>query len=275
MDLSVVIINWNSGSHLQALVQSLRPLAADLDYVCIVDNASDDDSLERVADESWLTIERLADNRGFSGAANLGFFNSRSEFVLLLNPDVRIEESAIRRLAGAIQGRRDAALICGPLVDQSGNEQRDFQLRHLPTWWSVLKDVLFLDEILGGSTYAEDALRTGQTLVEVEQPAAAYWLVRAKAWQQLEGFDKIFYPAWFEDVDFCKRLKKAGWKVLYHRECPAIHSGGISLKRMSNKQFFSLYYGNMLRYLRKHHPASYPFLWGPVKLGSWIRQRIK
>ena len=102
----------------------------------------------------------------------------------------------------------------------------------------------------------------------VDQPAAAFWLLRKEAWTSVGGFDEEFHPAWFEDVDFCKRLKLHGWEVLYLPQPCAWHKGGASLEHLSYKRFIKQYYRNQLVYWRKHHSVTLPLIWVPVKLGA-------
>jgi GT2 family glycosyltransferase len=239
--------------------------------VTVVDNDSRDDSWKAAQTEPGVRLSRPGFNSGFSAAANAAIAGSEKEFVLLLNPDIEVRSKSILRLYDGILTRPDAGIVCGPLMSRSGEIQREFQLRPLPSAWTVLKEVLFLEELI--ALFPGQAVPTEEwtELHEVEQPAAAFWLLRKRAWQDLEGFDERFQPAWWEDVDFCKRLRRTNWKILYHPDCPVIHAGGLAREQMSGREFYRTYYGNLLKYLRKHHRASYPFLWLPVKLGTWIR----
>jgi GT2 family glycosyltransferase len=105
----------------------------------------------------------------------------------------------------------------------------------------------------------------------VEQPAAAFWVLRKSVWDQLSGFDEDFRPAWFEDVDFCRRAVDRGFQLLWFPEWEAIHRGGISLDVMNYPRFVRIYYRNLLLYWRKHHYRSLPLIWLPVKLGVLAR----
>jgi GT2 family glycosyltransferase len=87
---------------------------------------------------------------------------------------------------------------------------------------------------------------------EVEQPAAAALMVRRSAYAQVGGFDPRFYPAWYEDVDFCKQLKVAGWQVYFDPSARFLHEGGYSAKALGATGFAVAYYRNQLRYARKH-----------------------
>lgn len=278
MDLAVVIVNWNSGKRLGRLLDSLIPLAGELDSVVVVDNASSDaSSLQPPASGLPLEWLGLPENRGFAGGANLGVRQRRNRWILLLNPDIAVTPQSIRGLVCKAEAHPRAGLLCGPLLDEKGNPQSRFQLRRFPTWKSVLADVLFIDELRGlfgkpplGSLILDPS--NGDCPQSIEQPAAAYWLLRREAWQQIGGFDESFYPAWFEDVDFCKRLRSSGWQILFCQDCPVRHQGGYSLATLGRSRFLSIYQRNLLRFLKKHHPKAYPWLWLPVRLGGWARQ---
>ena len=86
----------------------------------------------------------------------------------------------------------------------------------------------------------------------MDQPAAAALMVRRDAYEEVGGFDEQFYPAWYEDVDFCYRLKAAGWEIYFAPKAVFLHEGGYSAEAMGSVEFASAYYGNQLRYVRKH-----------------------
>ncbi len=284
MDLGVVIVNWNSGDLLARLVHSLAPLQDELKEVLIIDNASQDWSLPLRGLHPKVQVLFLKRNQGFAGAANEGMSRATSKVVLLLNPDVEVKPTSIRELYLRIQESPKAAIVCGPLVNKNGSAQESSRIRSFPTWRSVLRDVLFLDEVvewLGKGTeppitrlreLSLQSRRPGP--LKIDQPAAAFWLLRKEAWKAIGGFDPRFYPAWFEDVDFCKRLRQGDWQVLYFPNFPVIHRGGLALKRLGYTAFVEICYRNLLFYWKKHHFHSYFLLWFPVKFGTWIRRHF-
>jgi GT2 family glycosyltransferase len=273
--LSVVIVNWNSGSYLARLIDSLSTLSENLEEVVVVDNASADSSHQGLSFASKLTVYGLEENLGFAGAANFGIAQARADFVLLLNPDLVVVPETVEKLYDLITRNTKAAIVCGALLDEKGESQEAFQIRAFPTTFSVISDAIFLDELTEwiGLGWARPAAgpSTTEEARPVDQPAAAFWLLRKEAWTSVEGFDEEFHPAWFEDVDFCKRLKLRGWEVLYLPQPCAWHKGGASLEHLDYKRFIKHYYRNQLVYWRKHHPVTLPLIWVPVKLGVLVR----
>ncbi len=276
MKLSVVIVNWNSGSYLARLIDSLSPLSHDLEEVIVVDNASVDSSHEGLEVNSGLRVYSLEENLGFAGAANFGISKSASDFVLLLNPDLVAMPEAVKILYELITRNAKAAIVCGALLGEQGESQEGFQIRPFPTVISVISDAMFLDELAdwigGGDSPRALEPSTAEEPRRIDQPAAAFWMLRKEAWKSIAGFDEKFYPAWFEDVDFCRRLKLRGWEILYLPLPCAHHRGGASLQHMSYQDFVGHYYRNQLVYWSKHHPMTRPLVWLPVKLGVVMRR---
>ncbi len=87
----------------------------------------------------------------------------------------------------------------------------------------------------------------------VDQPAGACLAMRREAWESIGGFDESFYPVWFEDVDFCRRLVDRGWKIAYVPEARFTHAGGHSVSKLPFRDRQAFWYANMVRYFSKHH----------------------
>jgi GT2 family glycosyltransferase len=90
------------------------------------------------------------------------------------------------------------------------------------------------------------------TRLAVEQPAGAFFMVRRAVWQELGGFDEGFFPLWFEDVDFCRRLADRGYYVYYVSEAVARHTGAHSIPHLTVEMRRVYWYGSLLRYSAKH-----------------------
>jgi GT2 family glycosyltransferase len=278
VDLSVVIVNWNSGEYVRRLLNSLQLVKKDLDKIIVIDNASKDTGITSLVEDEKLDLHRSKENLGFAAAANLGIGKASSAFVLLVNPDVQLTAEAVESLYRETSSETRAGISCCALIDEEGNSQSEFQFRPIPTLRTLLFDVLFIDELIGVVkkllySKGEGKAEMQRGPVELEsQPAAALWLLRKEAWTDIGGFDERFYPAWFEDVDFCKRLLERRWKLLFYPQWKVAHRGGISAEVLGYRRFISLYYSNLLKYARKHHPGSAPLIWLAVRLGLFMRR---
>ncbi len=269
----MVIVNWNSGLHLGKLLRSLGASHAQIKETLVVDNASQRFDGQLAEKHPHVTFWRQARNLGFAAAANRGIERTSTSFVLLLNPDVQLLPGSLSGLCGALAERPEAGIVCGPLLGDGGIHQKEFQLRPLPNWKNILMDVTCGDALWGNRNRQVPVGSAGEG-VQVEQPAAAYWLLRREAWEDIGGFDVYFFPAWFEDVDFCRRLRSRGWQIWFFADYPARHRGGLALDQLGYRRFVRAYYANLKKYLRKHHPAWYPWLWLPIQFGIWARVLI-
>lgn len=257
--ISVIIVNWNSGD---LLGRNLASLEAHNDVsgveAVVVDNGSTDGSLEAAAAFTWARVVRLGENRGYGAASNAGARSARAPLLLLLNPDVLHTPDNLARLADALSRRPDAAGVCGSLEDEQGRKQRGFQLRrHLTPGWGLVAllwppSIWSRCPILRRYYYGD---RDWEREFRVEQPAATCLLLRRSAFEQVGGFDESFYPAWFEDVDLCRRLADHGAELWYTAAAPFRHQGGYSLARTGREAFAEMFWRNCLRYFRKHYPA--------------------
>lgn len=115
-----------------------------------------------------------------------------------------------------------------------------------------MKDDLIFESYLKGEVKPHSPYKNSAEPYLVEQPAGACLLIRREAFNRIGGFDERFYPAWQEDVDFCLRLIKAGYKLAVLSDAQAIHAGGYSLKTMSRIEFLRIWYRNLNAYWEKH-----------------------
>ena len=276
LGLSTVVVNWNSGSCLGKLLESLEPLRNEMGEVVVVDNASQDGSDGPARGRDGVVLVEAGENLGFAGAANRGIARVSTPWVLLLNPDVTLHPESVETLCHEVEERPRCGIATGTLLSRS---PRTPQIRPLPGPWSMLRDAVFLDELLAlaGLNRSADPLGEGSSgqAVRVEQPAAAFWMLRRRAWEAIGGFDRRFHPAWFEDVDFCRRLLDASWEILHFPQIRVgVHLGGSSLDRLGYAAFVEIYTRNMLRYLAKHHTMAYPLLWPLIRLGALVRRGV-
>jgi GT2 family glycosyltransferase len=256
--VSIVIVNWNSGPLLERCVGSLREHAADCEIV-IVDNASEDGSLDFVEQAGTCRVLRNDSNAGYAAANNQGWRASRGELILFLNPDTESLSDGVGRLAERLE--KDAGIWAagGQLIDQAGNAQAGFNVRAFPSIGAVAAEMLLLDEIWPRNRWTRRYRMSDwdhNSPCDVDQPAAACLMVRRAALESLGGFDDAFRPAWFEDVDLCKRIRDAGGRIVFEPSARFLHHGAVSLRSLKPEEFMRYYYANLIRYFRKHHGSA-------------------
>lgn len=245
MTAGVVIVNWNTGRFLQTCVESLFQTAPTAEVV-VVDNASTDGSLELIDSfRDRIHIVRNSANLGFAAGVNQGFASTTSPYVLILNPDIRVQPDAVSLLMKILSGNSKAGAIGGYVND-------DYLPRPFPGVASLIR------ENLGFRRKPVNSAVPGL----VDQPAAAALMVRRDAFEEIGGFDEQFFPAWYEDVDFCRRLKSAGWDIYFAPDAQFEHEGGYSAAALGPKAFAEAYYHNQIRYAQKH-------------LGGWGRLAVR
>ena len=253
--ISIVIVNWNSGGLLESCVGSLREHAAGCEII-VVDNASEDHSLDFLARFPDIVTIRNRDNKGFAAACNAGWRCGKGDLVLFLNPDTEALPGSLSRLAETLEHDSGTWAAGGRLTSLRGRSPVHFNARRFPTVASAAAEMFFLDEVWPGNPWTaryRPALLAGNSVVEVDQPAAACLMVRRSVLESLGGFDESFTPAWFEDVDLCKRLRDRGGRIVFQPAARFLHHGGFSVERLGYADFLKHYRRNQIHYFAKHH----------------------
>jgi len=275
--ISIVIVNWNSGPLLERCIVSL--LRSEHVYeIVVVDNASEDFSLDFTSRlEFPIEVIRNRKNLGFAAGNNLGWHATRGDPVLFLNPDTEAMHGSIERLGELLE---DATIWAagGNLWSPNGERQAGFNVRTFPTVASVAAEMLLLDELWPSNPWTRRYRMTDwdhASALDVDQPAAACLMVQRRALLQLGGFDESFRPAWFEDVDLCRRIRDRGGRIVFQPAAGFLHHGGSSLKRLVRASFLEYYHTNQLRYFRKHYGESAAQrVRRLVVAGMWLRALI-
>jgi len=256
---SIVIVNWNSGPYLERCVRSLQENAPGYEIV-IVDNSSEDTSLEFLPGaDPPPTLLRNGRNVGFAAACNQGWRASRGEKVLFLNPDTECQPGGVERLAQVLKREPEVWAAAGRLNDSTGAFQAGFNVRVFPSVGCVAAEMLLLDEIWPRNPWTRRYRMIGwdpDSPCDVEQPAAACLMVRRTVLESLSGFDESFEPAWFEDVDLCKRIRGSGGRIVFEPGAHFLHHGAASLRSLSPDAFLRLFHANQIRYFQKHHGSA-------------------
>ncbi|HEX2832998.1 MAG TPA: glycosyltransferase family 2 protein [Thermoanaerobaculia bacterium] len=273
LDLSILIVTWNSERWIDRCLRSIPAACEGLRYEVLVhDNASDDATLTLVSN---ARVVRSPVNAGFGAGTNRVFAQSTGRYVFLLNPDCELAPKALTLLFEFMESHPQIAAAAPLLMDDGGNVQREFQLRRLPTLRSLAAEVLLLDKLFPKNAVTARHRYRELDLTEprrIEQPAAAALLLRRSVIDEVGMFDEQFAPAWFEDVDFCRRLAEAKQDVWVVPAARVRHFGGASLEHIRFAGFVDVWYRNMWRYARKWmRPAQAESLRLMIILGMLLR----
>jgi N-acetylglucosaminyl-diphospho-decaprenol L-rhamnosyltransferase len=264
MSVDVIIVAFNSGHWLARAVQSALN-ARLVDSVIVVDNASTDTSLSHLPLDPRLHILRNARNLGFATACNLGAARSAAQQLLFLNPDCILAVNDVAQLAAHLQA--DVGIVSAQLLNQDGSSQAA-SLRYDPTPRRAIAQALGLAQ-LG----VHQAAPATPGVVQVQACSGALMLMPRALFTQMDGFDSGYFLH-CEDLDLCRRVRAAGWRVLVDTRVRVLHNKGTSSS--GNAQLVArAKYAGMLRYFQKFDAAqsSWPMRI-LVRLGAWLRFRM-
>ncbi len=253
--VAIVIVAYQSGDVVGGCLDSLlTPSLALTDVeIVVVDNASLDHGPAEV-EQRGVRLIRNSHNAGFAGAVNQGVRATSAPLILLLNPDIRLL-TGIEPLIDCFRHDPSTGGAGGLLVGEDGKPQVGFTARSLPTSTTVVFEILGINRLWPSNSVNWHYRCLGKDpMVEgfAEQPPGALFMFRRAAWETLGGFDQRFWPVWFEDVDFCARLRAAGYTIRYNPATRAIHQGGHSVSAVPLESREKYWYGSLLKYAAKH-----------------------
>jgi len=243
----VIIVSWNSSGQLLDCLRSFRHIAEDrvvLAAVTVVDNASDDDSMDLISehfDSIPLRIIRNSQNIGFAAACNQGAAGLVSDFLLFLNPDTELCAGSLERPVDFLgqPSNQSVGIVGVQLLDARGKVTRSCARR--PTAMSMIAQCLGLDRLVPSLFPAHfESERSHKEVCEVDQVMGAFLFIRRSLFVDLGGFDRRFF-VYFEDLDLSLRARDSGWTSVYLTTARAIHHGCGSTDAIRARRLF--YFG--------------------------------
>lgn len=258
--VDVVVVNWNTGPHLRACLRSIA--AADrsrlrVARIVVVDNASTDDSLDRLAAPGVpLHVVRNADNRGFAAACNQGARHGDSDLLLFLNPDTELYPGTLRAVAGFLgtPAARGVGILGGHMVDARGRPA--ISCSRFPTLRTFAAKATGLDRLAPGR-FPPHHLTPAETSGSgpVDQVIGAFFLLRRGLFERLGGFDEGYF-LYFEETDLARRARDAGLRSYHLRPALVHHVGQVSSRQLGGARLrHSLC--SRTRYAVRHWPRAH------------------
>jgi N-acetylglucosaminyl-diphospho-decaprenol L-rhamnosyltransferase len=255
MDLSIIIINWNSARYLQACLKSLFGSIRDIAFeVIVVDNASYDECKE-ILDKQFPEVRfvQSKENLGFASGNNLGFRHSTGDTVLFLNPDTEIIGSAINTMYVNLQALSVAGIVGCKILNTDGSLQTSC-VQPYPTIINQVLETDYLKKMFPKwKLWRMEALLSDPIdYHSVEVIPGTCMMIKRKVFTELGGFDKDYFM-YTEDIDLCFRLQRIGYKVYYIHDAVIIHYGGKSSESQSKNHFSDIMIrDSQLKYFIKH-----------------------
>lgn len=272
IDVSILIVSYNTRALTLACLDSVAAETRNRHEVIVVDNASADGSADAIARHaSAPRLLARTDNLGFARANNLAAAEARGEFILLLNPDTLVRDSAVDRLLAFARARPRALIWGGRTLFPDG------RLNPSSCWgamtpWNLFcrasgltglfpRTTLFNGEAYGG--WPRDTVR------EVDIVSGCFLLIRRETWEQLGGFDPAFFM-YGEEADLCLRAGRHGARPAVTPEATIVHYGGASETTRAGKMV-KLIAAKMTLIRRHWHPALVPL--GVALMSAWPLSR--
>ncbi len=263
IDLSILIVNYNVKEFLQNLLESLLKATADISSeIIIVDNASDDGSVETIRTK-YPRVKLIANevNQGFGVANNQALEIAKGEFILFINPDTIVKEDTITRMISFFKSNPEAGLAGCKVLNPDGSIQLACR-RSFPGPWTSFTKVTGLSSLFPNSKifarYNLTYLDENQTY-EVDAVSGSFMMMRMEVYEKIGGFDSQFFM-YGEDLDLCYRTQQAGYKIFYVHETEIIHYKGESTRRSSLDET-KVFYEAMHLFVRKHLSSSFLVQW--------------
>ncbi len=267
VDLSIVIVSWNVRALLRRCLQSVlaeaKPGPGDGVFqlgdwkveILVVDNASADGSIEMVRSQfPHVHLIANGENRGFTAANNQGLSRARGRYLLLLNPDTEVVGDALATMIRYVEANAEIGALGAKLLYPDGSIQSS--RRRFPTLSTALVESTVVQEWWKDNRilhryYMTD---TGDDEIQrVDWVVGACLLVRRQAYEQVGGLDEGFFM-YSEELDWCRRIKAAGWEIVYLPTATVMHHEGKSSEQVVPARHI-YFQSSKVRYFRKHHGA--------------------
>lgn len=277
MTLSIVIVNYNVKYFLEQCLRSVRESVKGIDAeIFVVDNASQDDSLEMLRSKfPEVILIANKENLGFSKANNQALRRASGKYKLLLNPDTVVQEDTFRTCIRFMEEHPDCGGLGVKMLDGKGNFLPESK-RGLPTPWVSFYKIFGLSTLFPKSArfarYHMGHLDKDQNH-EIEILAGAFMLMRKEALDKVGLLDEDYFM-YGEDIDLSYRIVQGGYKNFYLADTSIIHYKGESTKKGSLNYVY-IFYKAMVIFARKHFSGSYASLFNVmITLAIYLRAGI-
>jgi GT2 family glycosyltransferase len=265
VDVSIVIVNWNTQDLLKNCIRSVYQTINNLKFeIIVVDNASSDNSIEILeTDFPQVIIIVNQTNRGFGAANNQAFAIMKGKYALLLNTDALLVSGAVNKLWTFCETHHNASIVCGQLLNADGSKQNS--IASFPSLLTLATNTSLLEYLFPNKFPSK---RWEQTRpIEVDSAIGACMLIRKNALDDVGFFDNRYF-FFFEETDLAYSMHKVGWKIYHIPDAYIYHLKGQSIG--SNARSRIEFYRSRYKFLSKWHSRSYYFFSKLLIIGRLI-----
>jgi GT2 family glycosyltransferase len=256
MDVSIVIVSWNTRDLLRDCLKSIAAETKDVSFeTIVVDNASKDSTDAMVANEfPEVILIKNEVNRGFAAANNQGIRQGRGRYILLLNPDTIILDRAIYKTIAFADARQDIGIVgCQVYLDDRSVQRTGFAF---PSPWNLFLTLSGLSRAFAKSRLLgapELGWWDRDTEQDVDVISGMFMLIRREALSEVGDLDESYF-VYTEEADLCFRFASAGWRRVFTPSARIIHvcGGSASTKQVSVKMFVQMQKSTMI-YFEKNN----------------------
>ena len=259
INLSIVIVNWNSSDYVRRCVASIIGGGIEISYEIIVVDSGSFDGCGRMLQQFYPEVNfiQMEDNGGFARANNLGAVASRGAILLFLNPDTEVCGNAISDLYLNVIGLVDAGVVGCRLLNRDGSLQTSC-VQPIPTILNQIFDLEILQRWFPKAGLWRSALSFEGTVgpMPVEAVSGACMMIRREVFNRVRGFS-IDYFMYAEDLDLCWKVQAAGFTNYYLPGPEIVHYGGGSTESARSRFSVVMIPESVSRFLRKSRGKSY------------------
>lgn len=252
MDISIIIVNWNTRELLRRCLESVGETLSQLSFeMIVVDNASTDGSAAMLRElfPSVRLIEN-SENRGFGAANNQALRIMRGRYALLLNSDALLAANAAAELFAYLEGHPDVAMACGQLLNADGSRQNS--IAAFPTLLTLMTNTSLLEYLFPRRFPSKR--HPSPVPAEIDSAVGACLLVRKSAIDAVGMFDERYF-FFFEETDWAYRMRRAGWKVVHVPTALIYHFQGQSIGKSLPSRI--AFYRSRYQFFRKWKTRPY------------------
>jgi len=261
VDIGVITVSYNNlhEDYLTSLAEALKHTSKSV-RVVIVDNASPTQDAKSMVEKllPQATFIKREENHGMGRSTNFGAEQVDADYYFILNPDTRLTDPNIfDKLVSYCESHPDVGIVAPRIYNFDGTRQDT--CRRFPAWYQPFVQRSSLGSTAWGKKYARHFLmhdfdQTTERPVEWVQGSAMF--IPGKLWKQLDGFDHRFW-LYFEDIDLCRRVWRAGFKIMYVPSLTLQHAFGRASAKIKNPVLNVI----KTRATRAHLASWFKYMW--------------